>query len=162
MIRQHKLTGLEDIDYHILMSMEFKELRNQCRTNKYVHNVCCKKFWKDKIKYDNLLAPDKKLLKKGMKSYYTCYTITNLLKNNTFVLYINKPWVVSKLCKKYSIEHQKIRTSNKLNIQKVNDNYCVTVMYFDTTVNEVNYKEKYFINFLYKGLYKNNLTKIHN
>lgn len=53
--RSGRLTGLKDVDYTILASLDIKTLNRFCTTSKYANNLCNnQQFWINKIQHDGL------------------------------------------------------------------------------------------------------------
>lgn len=156
------LAGIDDVNYNIMMNMDFESLEFLCLTNKYASKLCNnQQFWLDKIKYDGLLTPNKELLIGGMKAYYICNIITNYIENDKVykVLTVNDVDIVEGLLYKYqkylgfdnsaAYYHFDVVTGyiDQKGIFRLAIKTSKGKMLYETAMTKQNY-----VNFLYEGL----------
>lgn len=164
---------VEDVDYQIMINLNFKELIAFCEANKYTTKICTyKQFWINKIYYDKLIVPNQALFAhvNGIKCYHACHEITKYLKKKKTIKGKNK---------KYSKKYNDIVVINAKNVSKlillygnidisfddlsdiihVNEweNFTITFK-TDTVVDKFSLDKQSFINFLFEGISTDSIT----
>ena len=71
------LTGISDVDYEMMMYLDYDQLKNICSLNQYGAQLCQnKQFWLRKFKYEQLLLPTLPLNGNWLKLYGILNNIT--------------------------------------------------------------------------------------
>ena len=171
-VPQNPLTGIEEIDYNIMMQLPSCQLTILCRVNKYAQKLCQDMhFWLKKLSYDNFIMPSKHLLNNvnWVKAYdvldfITVYTDKNELDvNDSSKALVNPKYYeqVVQLLNKYNIKSPSLIQGNiNYIVFWYDDQNDKCTLYF-RELQMISYvDEQQWIDFLFDAMMSNVITKL--
>lgn len=166
---------IPDVDYEMMMNLNFDQLRVTCNTNKYAYKLCQnKEFWLNKFRYDNLFIPDNLPNNTNwLKAYYMLKNVTAYMResseNDLSEAILGDIDIVINLINKYNLGQVQVlyRLSELKEIvfwKKRGDNYTVEFAGIENRRNfiimEITVDKQILINFLYEAMMTGGVTKL--